>query len=123
VLVVIFVLAVPVSYVGAHRFLRRITHGNWAPLWGAVTYSLLPVLSGAVAQGRIGTVVAAALLPWFGVAATGLAADDTDAHDADPNAGATRRWRSAWRAGLVMGLMTAFAPTAYLAMLVVLVFA
>lgn len=125
-LTLIFLFAVPAAFVGAHRFLRRITEGNWAPLWGAVVYALIPVLSGAVAQGRIGTVVAAALLPWFGVAALGLAAPDTPAEEVEEgsgNPGRTRRWRSAWRAGIVMGMLTAFAPPAYLVMLVVLVFA
>ena len=103
---VLFVLAVPLAYVGALRFLRRLTTGPWAPLWGAAAYALLPVLTGAVAQGRIGTVAGAAVLPWVATAALGLAASGADAR--------TRRWRAAWRTSLGAGLLVAFVPPAWL---------
>ena len=115
VLVLLFVLAVPLSFVGALRFLRRVTERPWAPLWGAAAYALLPVVSGSVAQGRLGTVAGALILPWVATAALGLAETGPDA--------ATRRWRAAWRTALLAGLLVAFVPPAWLVMLVVVLFA
>jgi GT2 family glycosyltransferase len=100
----LFVLAVPMSLLGALRFLRRVTTGRWAPLWGAAAYGLLPVVSGAVAQGRIGTVAGAVILPWLATAALGLAATGADA--------SVRRWRAAWRTALAAGLLVSFVPPA-----------
>ncbi|WP_310964408.1 glycosyltransferase [Nocardioides terrisoli] len=95
----LFCLTVPLTLLGALRFLRRVTVGGWAPVWGAAAYALLPVLSGSVSQGRLGTVVGAMVLPWAATAALGLA---------DPSA--DRRARAVWRTALLVGLLTAFAP-------------
>jgi GT2 family glycosyltransferase len=111
----LFVLAVPLSFVGALRFLRRISDRPWTPLWGAAAYALLPVVTGSVAQGRIGTVAAAALLPWVAAAAVGLAATGPDA--------SVTRWRAAWRTSLVAGLLVSFAPPAWLVIVLLVLFA
>jgi GT2 family glycosyltransferase len=100
----LFVFAVPMAFLGGLRFLRRLTEGTWAPIWGAAAYALLPVVSGSVAQGRLGTVVGAAVLPWLATAALGLSATGPDAR--------VRRWRAAWRTSLVAGLLVAFVPPA-----------
>lgn len=115
VVVLLFVLAVPLSFVGALRFLRRVTTRPWAPLWGAAAYGLLPVVSGSVAQGRLGTVAGAAILPWVATAALGLAATGADAE--------TRRWRAAWRTSLAAGLLVAFVPPVWLIMVLLVLFA
>lgn len=106
----VLVLAVPVGLWGAWRLLRvagRLVSPQGAPrwvvLWGATTYALVPVASGAWGDGRIGFVVAAALLPWLAHAALGFADPDAD-----------RRWRAAWRSGLLLALVSAFAPVAWL---------
>ena len=111
----LFVLAVPLSFVGALRFLRRVSDRPWAPLWGAATYGLLPVVSGSVAQGRIGTVAGAAILPWVATAALGIAATGDDAR--------TRRWRAAWRTSLAAGILVSFVPPAWLVMVLLVLFA
>jgi GT2 family glycosyltransferase len=111
----LFVLAVPLAFVGALRFLRRVTDGPWAALWGAAAYSLLPVVTGSVAQGRIGTVAGAAVLPWVATAALGLSATGDDA--------STRRWRAAWRTGLAAGLLVSFVPPAWLVIVLLVLFA
>jgi len=108
----IFLLAVPLAFAGALGFLRRISSGNLAPLWGAATYGLLPVLSGAVGQGRIGTVVGAAVLPWLVRAALDLGADEP-----------LRRWRSAWRVAVLAGLLISFVPPAWLVLVLLVIFA
>ena len=94
----LLVLAVPVAAWGAWRFLRvagRLVGPAGAPrwliLWGTTTYSLVPVVAGAWGDGRLGVVVAAVLLPWLAHAALGFA---------DPVA--DRRWRAAWRSGLLL---------------------
>ncbi len=92
--------AVPVATWGAFRFLRRIT-GSWpTALWGGLAYGLYPVLSGSVQQGRLGTVVAALVLPWLAHSAIFLVAGGT----------ADRRWRAAFRTALWLALLSAFAP-------------
>ena len=105
----ILVLAVPVALWGAWRFLRvvgRLSDAAGAPRWllavAASTYALVPVVSGAWGNGRIGIVVVTAVLPWLGHAALGFA-------DPEPD----RRWRAAWRSGLLLALVTAFTPVAW----------
>ncbi len=105
---VLFLLSVPLAAWGAFRFLRQLTGSAWAPLWGAVAYGLFPVLSGAVGQGRLGTVAAAVVLPWVAHAALFLG----------PGHAADRRWRAAWRSALLLGLLCAFVPLAWLLALV-----
>jgi hypothetical protein len=60
------------------------------------------VTSGAWGDGRLGIVVVTAALPWLGHAALGFA-------DPEPD----RRWRAAWRSGLLLGLVAAFTPVAW----------
>ena len=102
-------LAVPFALWGAWRFLRvagRLATpagaNRWLILWGATTYALVPVVSGAWGEGRLGPVVAAALLPWLAHAALGFADPEAD-----------RRWRAAWRTGLLLALVTAATPVAW----------
>ncbi|WP_160877167.1 glycosyltransferase [Nocardioides flavescens] len=106
----VLVLAVPFALWGAWRFLRvtgRLATprgaNRWLILWGATTYAVVPVVSGAWGQGRIGPVAAAALLPWLAHAALGFADPEAD-----------RRWRAGWRTGLLLALVTACTPVAWL---------
>jgi len=99
----IFLLAVPLAALGAYRFLTRVTGARVPALWGAIAYGLLPVLSGAVNQGRLGTVAAAIILPWLATSALFLGS----AHPAD------RRWRAGWRTALWLALLSAFVPVAW----------
>lgn len=110
----LLVLAVPAAVWGAWRFLRvtgrlvRVAGApRWVILWGSTTYALAPVVSGAWGDGRLGPVVAAVLLPWLAHAALGFA-------DPEPE----RRWRATWRSGLLLAVVTAFTPVAWLFALV-----
>jgi GT2 family glycosyltransferase len=125
VLNLIFVLAVPVAFLGALRFLRRLTAGSWVPLWGAAVYALLPVTSGALGQGRLGAVVGAAVLPWLATAALGLGTGLSEAPAADAGGPApeVRRWRAAWRTALLAGVLVAFVPPAWLVLVLIALFA
>jgi hypothetical protein len=106
----LLLLAVPFAMWGAWRFLRvagRLATpagaNRWLILWGASTYALVPVVSGAWGQGRIGPVLSAALLPWLAHAALGFADPEAD-----------RRWRAAWRTGLLLALVSCGTPLAWL---------
>ncbi|MCW2782479.1 MAG: glycosyl transferase, family 2 [Marmoricola sp.] len=103
----LFVLAVPLTMWSALRFLRKVVDNPWAQLWGALAYALVPVLSGSVGQGRLGTVAGALVLPWVARSALGLNTGDMD-----------RRWRAAWRTAIGVAVLSAFAPTAGLLTLV-----
>lgn len=103
-------LSAPVALWGAWRFLRVVgrlvtPYGapRWLLLWGSVTWGLVPLASGAWGGGRWGIVVASAVLPWLAHAALGFA---------DPDA--AHRWRAGWRTGLLLALLTAVAPPAWL---------
>lgn len=105
----LLVLAVPLSLWGAWRFLRVVGRlvdprgfPTWLIGWGAATYALIPVVSGAWGEGRLGVVVITVLLPWLAHAGLGFADPEAD-----------RRWRAAWRAGLLLALGTAFAPVLF----------
>lgn len=103
----LFLMTVPLCYLGAVRFFRHLCPGRWTPAWAAGAYAMLPVLTGAVGQGRVGTVAVAVLLPWAATSALALA-----------DASADRRRRALWRTALGLGVVVAFAPA--LAVLVVL---
>lgn len=106
----LFLLAVPLTVWGAYRFGKVAAElgANQEPSrvlvgWAAVTYALVPVASGAWGQGRFGLVVTAALLPWLAHAAVGFVEVSAD-----------RRWRAGWRSGLLLALIAAFTPGAWL---------
>ena len=67
-----------------------------------MTYALVPVTSGAWGDGRLGVVAAAVLVPWVAHAALGFS-------DPEPD----RRWRAAWRTGLLLAMAAAFEPVAW----------
>jgi GT2 family glycosyltransferase len=106
----LMLLAVPFAAWGAWRLLKVVGHlvdplglPRWLVVWGALTYALVPVTSGAWAEGRFGTVAVAALLPWAAHAALGFVDPDRD-----------RRWRAAWRTALLLALGAAFVPGLWL---------
>jgi GT2 family glycosyltransferase len=99
----LFLFVVPLAALGGYRFLIRVTGSRPSALWGAVAYGLVPVLAGAVNQGRLGTVVAAIVLPWLAHSALFLSLRRS----------ADRRWRAAWRCALWLALLSAFVPVAW----------
>ncbi len=97
----------PLAAWGAYRFLLPLTRDRWSAAWGAATYAVLPVLVGAVAQGRLGTLAATVLLPWLAGSARGLLAPSLQ-----------RRRQAAWRTSLWLAAVAAFVPLAWLVALV-----
>jgi GT2 family glycosyltransferase len=93
----ILVTGVPLAGLTAYTAARRL-RGLTVPVavWAGVTYALLPVATGAVATGRLGTIVVIVLLPLIGVFATGTLT-------------ASSR-HMPWAAGLLLAVAMAFAP-------------
>ncbi len=63
VVTVLMLFAVPLAGLSAHRLGRRLTPRRGLRVVWAVSYALAVVATGAVAQGRLGTVVALIVLP------------------------------------------------------------
>ncbi|WP_165367607.1 glycosyltransferase, partial [Phytoactinopolyspora endophytica] len=101
--------SVLLSGVTSYFLLRRLVTGRWLRLWGAVTYGLLPALTGAIAAGRIGTVVATILTPLLV-----LALYRTFGRPGEPGP-----FRAAWSAGLILAVMAAFVPLAWILVFVI----
>lgn len=100
----LMIFAVPAAALGAHRLGRRLTDRRRLRMLWALTYALLVVASGAIGQGRIGTVVALVVLP---VLVNSLLALRAKPH-----------WQQGLRLGLWLTTITAFAPIVYLPALV-----
>ncbi len=98
---------VPLAGLTAFIATRRLTSVLAARIWLAASYALLPVATGAVAAGRIGTVVAMVLLPPIATMAGRVVAGQLR----PPMARAARR--AAWAAGLLTGIVAAFVPLAW----------
>jgi GT2 family glycosyltransferase len=93
--------AVPLSALTAARLARRLFASRLVRIWWCVTYAALPVATGAVAQGRIGTLVGVLVLPLVGSAAIALFA------------GGRPVWLYAVRLALGVTVLVAFVPVAY----------
>ena len=93
---------VPLAGMTAFLATRRLTSVLAARIWIAASYALLPVATGAVAAGRIGTVVAFVLLPLIGIMAGRVLT-------APPRMAR----RAAWAAGLLTAVTAAFVPLAW----------
>ncbi|HME66298.1 MAG TPA: glycosyltransferase, partial [Streptosporangiaceae bacterium] len=91
--------SVPAAGLTAFLATRRLTSVLPARIWLAASYALLPVATGAVAAGRIGTLVAFVLLPLIGIAGGRMLAGPP-----------RRARRAAWAAGLLIAVAAAFVP-------------
>ncbi|HEY2286686.1 MAG TPA: glycosyltransferase, partial [Streptosporangiaceae bacterium] len=98
---------VPLAGLTAFIATRRLTPVLAARIWLAASYALLPVATGAVAAGRIGTVVAMVLLPLIASMAGRVVAGQLR-----PSLARAAR-RAAWAAGLLTGIAAAFVPLAW----------
>ena len=91
--------AVPAAGLTAFLATRRLTSVLTARIWLAASYALLPVAMGAVAAGRIGTLVVLVLLPLIGIAGGRMITGPP-----------RRARRAAWAVGLLVALAAAFVP-------------
>lgn len=101
------VFAVPFSALTAHRFARRLSMHRGVRITWAVTYAAAIAASGALSQGRLGTIVALIMLPVVAGAVWQLIAASS--------------WQAGIRLGLWTAVATAFAPLVYPLTVVVLI--
>lgn len=88
--------------IGAWLAAARLVRGLAPRVWIALVYGSVPVVTGAVGSGHLGTVALAVLLPW--VARSAVRILDLDAPG---------RWGAAWATGLTLSLAAAFAPASW----------
>jgi GT2 family glycosyltransferase len=97
--------SVPLAALTAYLLLRRVVESPWLRFWGAAVYGLLPATTGAIAAGRLGTAVAAVVTPLVALAVwRTLGTPDRPGP-----------FRAAWSAGLLLAIVAAFVPLAWLA--------
>ncbi|GGO18496.1 hypothetical protein GCM10010116_37300 [Microbispora rosea subsp. aerata] len=89
---------VPLAGISAYAATKRMIPYRPARVWLAATYALLPVATGAVAGGRLGTAIVIVLLPVYAALATRVVAGSR---------------RAAWGFGLLLAVGTAFVPLVY----------
>ena len=91
--------SVPLAGLTAYLASRRLVTATPARVLLAASYALLPVATGAVAAGRLGTSAAFTLLPLIGLNAGRML-----------TAAPRQARRAAWATGLLIALASAFAP-------------
>jgi GT2 family glycosyltransferase len=101
----ILLLAIPLAGWAAYFASRTLIPSKAIRFWGAATYALLPAMTGALAQGRLGTSFAALVLPFALRSGVRLFTP-----------GSTKR-RAAGTA-LLLALLLAFTPSLWLILLV-----
>lgn len=99
---VVLLAVVPLSAWSAWTFLRRIVLNRHARAWGATAYGLAVIANGAVQQGRIGTCVAALVLPQLASAVHTVLRRRRVAQQGS--------WRAAWFSGAMLAVLMAFTP-------------
>ncbi len=90
---------VPLAGLSAYAATKRMIPYTPARVWLAATYALLPVATGAIASGRLGTAIVFVLLPVYAALGTRVVAGSR---------------RAAWGFGLLLAAGTAFVPLVYI---------
>ncbi|MFH7323430.1 glycosyltransferase [Aeromicrobium sp. JJY06] len=104
---ILTVLAVPFAALTAHRFGRLVSDDRAVRMTWAVSYGLVVGVTGAIAGGRLGTVVTLVVAPLFANVLLRLVLEPT--------------WTRAALVGLWIALVAAFAPVAWALGIVALV--
>lgn len=94
--------SVPLAGATAYLATRHVIPAVPARAWAAGTYALLPVATGAIAAGRLGTAVVFVLVPVYASLGTTLLSAER-----------RRARRAAWASGLLLAVGTAFVPLVY----------
>ncbi|SDS16096.1 Glycosyltransferase, GT2 family [Jiangella sp. DSM 45060] len=105
--------SVPLSGLTMYLLVRRIVRTKLLRVWVATTYALLPAVTGAIAAGRLGTAVATVLTPLLVLAVMRTLGTP----------GRSGPGRAAWSAGLLLAVISAFVPLAWLIALVLAIVA
>ncbi len=110
----LLLLAGPLAGLSAHRLGRRLTDRRRPRIVWAAGYGLTVVATGAVSQGRLGTVVALVVLP----VVVGTTLQLLDAVTGDADASTPRRTALRW--GIWVAVAASFAPVVLVLALLVL---
>ncbi|MFG2073993.1 glycosyltransferase family 2 protein [Nonomuraea maritima] len=94
--------SVPLAGATAYLATRHLVPAVSARAWAAGTYALLPVATGAISAGRLGTAVVFVLIPVYAWLIAMLLSGEP-----------RRARRSAWGLGLLLTVGTAFVPLVY----------
>jgi GT2 family glycosyltransferase len=94
---------VPLAGLTAYLATRRLVKATAARVLLAASYALLPVATGAIAAGRLGTAVAFTLLPLIAISAGRMLTGTPK-----------KARRAAWAVGLLVAVAAAFAPLAWI---------
>jgi GT2 family glycosyltransferase len=94
---------VPVAGMAAYLAARRVTPALAPRIWIAFSYALLPVATGVIAAGRLGSAVVFMLLPPIGVMLGRMLTRPP-----------RLARRAAWAAGLLIAIAAAFVPLVWL---------
>ncbi|WP_233510162.1 glycosyltransferase [Actinomadura craniellae] len=97
------------------RAARRLVPAPVLRAWIAVTYALLPVATGTIAAGRLGTAVVFVLTPLLGLLVARIYGLP---RLADPAARRLRARRAAWGTALLLTVTMAFVPLTWLLALI-----
>lgn len=100
---VLLIGSVPLAGITAYLSARKLVASSLVRAWGAAVYALLPVATGAIAQGRIGTAVVLVVAPVVARGAVQVAG----------LGGLPASWRAAWGTGLALAIATAFVPLSW----------
>ncbi|MEU8138904.1 glycosyltransferase [Streptodolium elevatio] len=100
---VLLIGSVPLAGITAYLSARKLVASSLVRAWGAAVYALLPVATGAVAQGRIGTAVVLIVAPIVARGAVQVAG----------LGGLNASWRAAWGTGLALAVAVAFVPLSW----------
>ncbi len=102
----LFVLAVPLAFLGAYRLARKFTELHYLALIAALLYSFAPLALAALNSGRLGTVVLFVVGPWLVRALLGLESLES------------LSWRKTWWLAFLLTVVFAFSPLTFGALLI-----
>ncbi len=93
--VLLYLIALPLSALGAWFAARRFSRSQWVPTLAALLWACAPPLLSSLTSGHLGAVIAHILLPWLVLTAMGAA----------------RSWASGAAAALLFAAVAAGAPS------------
>jgi GT2 family glycosyltransferase len=109
---VILLGCVPLSGLAAYLASRQISQHSLVRVWLAASYALLPIATGAIAAGRLGTAAVFILVPLIASTAGRMLTRRR-----------RRARRAAWATGLLIAVAAAFVPLVWVIAVVVAAFA
>ncbi len=99
----LLLMAVPLAGLTSYLALRGVSRSVWPRLWAAAAYATLPAVTGAVSDGRIGSVATIVLLPWLARSCARLV-----------GVGRPGTWRRAFGTALLLAVVMSFTPVVWL---------